>query len=321
MRRGWGIGAAVGLLLAGSGAAHAQLTTFVIEFGNTGANTARDGTFSSFDVLGSSTTLTQVWNPFTAGPDAPATGNTGNGMAADVINNRVFWRASTSGTAGDGSLYVWDRNNNTQRLVTGANGATFLGNASNAAFYNGAYWYVPQGLDTLVRLKLDFSNPNAPTFTRRTFANFDNDSAITSFNFGDIVISASGVLYGSASERFFRADLSSITDTTGGVTGYQTLSSSSGRNLQMVLSQDEQTLYGARNDSATNSVTLYQVRQSDGAETALKTFSGVRFTDLTGVYPTGILAAPEPGSIGLVFVGGIGLCAIAARRKPAKSVK
>jgi|GEM_PF-5887220 hypothetical protein len=295
-----------GSLLIG-GAANAQLTTFVIEFGNVGANAFRNDQISSFDVLGASTTLTLQWNPATGTPNPDTSIGIGNGLAADVLNNRIFWRAgnnSAGTTEGSGSLFVWDRNNNTQRIITAAPGFSLPAtNASNAAFYNGAYWFIAQGTDTLTRLELDFTNPLAPVFRRRDITNFDGGaSGVASLSFGDIVISSSGILYGSTTNRFFRADLSAITQATGSVTGFQTISTSSALNMQMVLSQDEQTLYGARNNTVPNTVSLFSVNPTNGSESLLKTFTGVRFTDLTGVYPTGsLIVAPEPGSLVLLL--------------------
>lgn len=131
------------------------------------------------------------------------TGLTGllNGAAWDDANGRLYYR-----NAQDGNLYFWTRATNTQKLLVGQ--ALPAGANADAAFYNGAYWYVIDGTDTLVRATMDFSIPNFPLIANvDTFANFDG-TALTSFLFGDIAISGAGVLYGSSDHGLFTSIIS-----------------------------------------------------------------------------------------------------------------
>ncbi len=134
------------------------------------------------------------------------TGLTGllNGAAWDDTNGRLFYRSPQ-----DSNLYFWTRANNTQHVLGGqALPAAFNANAS---FYNGAYWYVQDNTDTLFRATMDFSIPGFPLISNVDhFDNFDG-TALTSFSFGDIAISNSGVLYGSSNYGLFSSIISGLT--------------------------------------------------------------------------------------------------------------
>ena len=133
------------------------------------------------------------------------TGLTGllNGAAWDDVNGRLFYRSPQ-----DGNLYFWTRASNTQRVLAGQ---ALPGLNANASFYAGAYWYVEDGTDTLVRATMDFSLPNLPLVANvDTFANFDG-SALTTFSFGDIAITKTGVLYGSSNYGLFSSIISGPT--------------------------------------------------------------------------------------------------------------
>ena len=124
-----------------------------------------------------------------------------NGVAWDEDGGRLYYRNKE-----DSSLYFWTRSTNTQQVLTGP--ALPTGFNANAAMYNGAYWYVEDGTDTLVRASFDFSLPNSPTIGNvESFADFDG-SVLTSFYFGDVSISSSGILYGSSDHGLFSVDIS-----------------------------------------------------------------------------------------------------------------
>ena len=68
-----------------------------------------------------------------------------NGVAWDDAGARLNYR-----NPDNGCLYVWTRATNTQQILYGQRLPP--GFNANAAMYNGAYWYVEDGTDTLVRL-------------------------------------------------------------------------------------------------------------------------------------------------------------------------
>jgi hypothetical protein len=123
-----------------------------------------------------------------------------NGVAWDEAGDRLFYR-----NPDNGSLYFWTRATNSQQVFYGEQLTAFN---ANAAFYNGAYWYVEDGSDTLVRASFDFGTPNVPFIAHvDRFTNFDGTSK-NSFGFGDIAIDKSGVLYGSSNYGLFSVNIS-----------------------------------------------------------------------------------------------------------------
>lgn len=294
-----GMGIAVVALSSMTGIAHAQLTTYAIDRAN--------NNIVSFDPLNPGAGVTAVHNPFTATPDPASGTGTFNGLAADTDTERIFFRSAPLGGNGSGNLFVWDGTD--QRIITGSG---LPGSATNAAFFGGAYWYIANTTDDLIKVDLDFTTPTAPTYTVTSFDNFDGITNLTSLEFGDIVVNSNGILYGSANNRFFTVDISS-----GSPTSFTTISTTQGIGMQMVFNEAETILYGARNVEATNSVNVFTVNPATGTETFVGSLAGHRFTDLAGIIPTGNGGggeAPEPGTLALA-VGGLGLMAGLMRRR------
>ncbi len=229
------------------------------------------------------------------------TGLTGllNGVAWDDVNGLLYYRNPK-----DSNLYLWKRANNTQSVLFGQ--PLPSGFNSNASFYNGAYWYVQDGTDTLVRATMDFSIPNFPLIANvDTFANFDG-TALTAFYFGDIAISNSGVLYGSSNYGLFSSIISGPTPAQ-----IRTLSPTFAVR-QISLDPTNSFLY--TQDSTTGN---WFTANLSGTETPLYSASNVQFSttplrDLGATLLTApILALPEPAAwqtlgIGLGAMGFLG---------------
>lgn len=273
--------AAATLLFTGSTSASAQSTQFLYGITN-------DGKIYEVDIQNKTTTLAFTTNL-----------NLMNGLAFNESGNagtgQLFYRAGT-GSNGSTGLYVWNRNNNTQSLITVptsiATSGLLPGQSSNASWYNGAYWYVQQGTDTLTKVTVDFTNISAPVVSSlQSFTNFDGTSK-TNFSFGDISISSSGILYGSTSDTFFHVDLNS-----GSPTSYSSQASSA--QLQIGFGADGTTLYG----EAAGTGAWYQIDKSTGVSTSLGFTSAAAFNDISegSVRSASSVTAPEPSSLAFLF--------------------
>ena len=229
------------------------------------------------------------------------TGNS-NGVAFDDANGRLLYR---NGEAG--SLYVWDRLSNIQTKLTGVG---LPGSSSNAAFHDDAYWYVEQNTDDLVRVALDFSSPGSPMVASTTkFANFDGPSQ-SSFSFGDIAISGSGILYGSSNRGFFSLDIGGGTPsgfTNYGLSGISPFGESV---LQIGLNETQTGLYAhSFNTGRWYDLTFNGVLTPilDGASP----FTTTKLRDISSA--PSIAAVPEPSTLVLAALG-LPMALVIARR-------
>ncbi|MES2463432.1 MAG: hypothetical protein V4671_22895 [Armatimonadota bacterium] len=282
----------------------------------------------SFIIYGSTGTgLIYAINPVARTVSANPVFNTGftggiNGIAWDQASERLYFAEGAQGTGG---LYYWDRRTNTMsgQLLSAT---ALLGETDSGSIHKGGYWYVNgaqgAGNDTLYRVDLT-------TLATTAFTNFDG-TARTSYDFGDIAITANGTLYGHGNlvfgsggdpGTFFK---SSITANSSIPAGYSVSNYSESQldvpNQQLALSLDEQTLYGTRNG------VWYTNNLTTGAQTQLPNFTStngtsgtITFNDLSG--NAALLPTPAPpgmvsGLIGIAMAGGqFGVMRYRKRRK------
>ncbi len=221
------------------------------------------------------------------------TGLTGltNGVAWDSSSGKLYYRNPESG-----SLYYWNAANNVQHIIYGA---VLPGVSSDAAVYNGYYWYVAHNTDTLVRATLDFNTPNIPVVVSTTsFANFDG-TAFNSFSFGDITIDKNGVLYGSSNYGLFSVNVSGGTPSQ-----FQILSAGYGVR-QIALDTTESFLYA--HDHSTGkwysaSFTGVETPVNSGPNTQ---FSSAALTDIGAFIASAEIteSIPEPAAWQLLLAG------------------
>ncbi|MHC4974605.1 MAG: PEP-CTERM sorting domain-containing protein [Planctomycetota bacterium] len=195
---------------------------------------------------------------------------------------------SSHGQDGGDSLFAY----NLYTGVTTQFSQRLSGTVASGSFYDGKYYYIPQGSSDLheVEFNLDGSISDA------VIASGD-----PAWFFGDIAITDEGMLYGSAnrSGEFFSMDLTNI---GGGYTHIAT-----GLDDKMQLAFAGGTLYGL----VTNSGRIYRINVGTGF--AVQTggrVGGVLINDLAGPLPVG--AVPEPAALGLLVLG---LGAILYRRR------
>jgi len=165
-----------------------------------------------------------------------------NGNAFDVENHRLYYSSSAK------KLYFYDFDLGTQTLAGSMNGL-----AACAEFYDGKYYYIVQSTDDLRAISLDGDgkvDSDDPVWLNFT-------AGAKSFAFGDIVITADGILYGSSvtPAEFFSIDLDPLT--------YTTISNEDAVGLQLAYGCDG-VLYGhkAGGDAAGD---FYVVDPSDGS--------------------------------------------------------
>jgi hypothetical protein len=216
-----------------------------------------------------------------------------NGVAWDEAGGRLLYRNPENG-----SLYFWTRTTNTQQVMYGE---VLPGFNANADVYNGAYWYVADGTDTLVRARLDFSTPNIPVVAEvESFANFDG-SGLTSFLFGDITIDKSGILYGSSNYGLFSVNISGPQPTQ-----FKILSAGFGVR-QITIDPTQSFLYS--HDYATGK---WYKSDLNGVESSLNSAPNVQFSsaglrDIGDVISASKIPSPvpEPAAWQLLLAGAV----------------
>jgi hypothetical protein len=215
-----------------------------------------------------------------------------NGLAYDSITNYLYYRGGVGTTNGIGAFYRYDITNNVQTQIVPATFFTDLGisGATNAAFYNGNYWFVAQNDDLLVRF-------NPVTQAIDTFNNIDGSAATFAYN-GDIAIDRNGILYSSSSTAFFRIDISSGTPT-----GYTpiltnvTSNNTNAVNRQLAFAADGLTLLGYKNVSGAGSLPWAVISTTNGTTSAAPNLTNLNnFGDLASA-----VAAPEANTLALVL--------------------
>jgi hypothetical protein len=289
--------------------AHAGFITSVI-FGSSSV----DNKFYQFFAGTGTITPTLLFDPTTVAGTTVGAGTTFNGVAWDNSNKRLFYREST----GSQRLFVYDKTTGQQHVITG--NAPLPGTTSSGAFFGGSYWYVGQNADGLARVSFNFSNPNAPTYTVTTFNNFDGTKR-NNFNFGDLAISSSGLMYGATQgNRDFKINLVNIGTVANPnwVPSSSTYSEFTGpkleQGLQVAYSFDNSVIYGSGRPPATGqNANFYTINPTTDAQTQIGHFAGGQwFTDLAGSTRVDIL--PEPATGPLVLLGSAALLPLIRRR-------
>ncbi len=194
-----------------------------------------------------------------------------NGFATDRSRNQLLYFGS------NGDLYYYD-------IPTGGSGtvgtAAVFGNTDefppeDAAYYNGAFWYIGKGgreedLDNkLYKAQLTYT-AGIPSFTGGLVSyQLTASGSSTGMAFGDIAIDPNtNMLYGSTTPvsggLFFSLDMTSLTDSASNPVNI--IASGKSVGLQLAFSGDYSVLYGQQ----------YQVDPSDPANPALT--SGLWYT-------------------------------------------
>lgn len=206
-----------------------------------------------------------------------AQGANGNGVALDLAGNRLLYRLNSS----EKGLHALNLSDNT---ITTTAIAGLPGESASAAYYDNAYWYIAQNTNDLYKV-------TGSTFTKVADINSG------SLNFGDIVITPGGELYGSAATGFFRVDLSNPTGS------YQVLNAGMPQ-LQLALLLDGSIVGQNHNNGEWYNITL-------SGSTASYSALGYRSTALRDIAGT---AVPEPASLAMMGIGGLAALAFARRR-------
>lgn len=243
-------------------------------------------------------------------------GGLSNSLAYDTTREDLFFIGP------DFKLKYWTRQSGTTVSDVGTSPIVSI-DPNNAAYYNDAYWYFDFNSNVLNKISLSYSGtgaaavPSVSGSTTYTIAGMNLPNPGTGFNtntFGDIAINATtGMLYAStARNRFYSVDLNDPVNTF-----TQLLASASETDntlgVQLAFNTDYSILYGHSYETGE----WYEIALADGARTSLSfsttPFEGKGFRDLGGA-----AVVPEPSSLALAALGGIGGCAwMAARRRRA----
>lgn len=186
---------------------------------------------------------------------------------------------SSHGQVGGDSLFAY----NLYTGVTKQFSTPLAGTVASGSFYDGKYYYIPQGTSDLHEVTFALDGSISDTLI------LSGDPA---WFFGDIAITDEGMLYGSANAngQFFSLDL---TDLGGGYTLIAT-----GLDDKMQLAFADGTLYGL----VTNTGRIYTINVGSGLAIATGgRVGGVLINDMAGPLPVG--AVPEPAMLALLVLG------------------
>jgi|GEM_PF-3413867 len=195
----------------------------------------------------------------------------GNGLAFDEENNRLYFAAGTSdaeSSVSDWKLYFYDFDDN---IVNAA--SDLPGEIYGATWGAGKYWFIQSGTDDMYTVSFDADGLNG------TLATFEDEIAGGKvFRFGDIALDTeTGIIYGSTSFastnfEFFKYEL----EIVGGVPvdGTYTLITETGdaRGLQLGFAGDG-NLYGhstfGQSATGADPREWFLVDRNDGSVTSL----------------------------------------------------
>ena len=138
---------------------------------------------------------TNAWQLFAIG-DVGQISTSPNGLAYDFDNQRLYFSVSRNGT---NSLWFLQLQSDGASSTTVARAGTLFGEASNADFYDGTYWYIPQGSDNLRAVTLDSNGAALHDITHGAVTR-----NVKAYGFGDIAISETGklwLLWGSSDDK------------------------------------------------------------------------------------------------------------------------
>jgi hypothetical protein len=194
-----------------------------------------------------------------------------NGAAFDAGRSQLFFSVPGSGS-GNGSLWYWNQATNATPVSLGL---LPTARPDNGAYWDGAYWYVQQGTNTLHRIALNYDGAGNPTgLGAASTASLVHTPALSGGDlwFGDIAIQtlsgSSAKLYGAtaAGNQFFSVNL-----TNGALSGNVTASllgtvgSNGVDKMQLSFDSAGTTLYGHAYDSGQ----WYTINTANGALTTL----------------------------------------------------
>jgi hypothetical protein len=194
-----------------------------------------------------------------------------NGAAFDAGRSQLFFSVPGSGS-GNGSLWYWNQATNATPVSLGL---LPTARPDNGAYWDGAYWYVQQGTNTLHRIALNYDGAGNPTgLGAASTASLVHTPALSGGDlwFGDIAIQtlsgSSAKLYGAtaAGNQFFSVNL-----TNGALSGnvsaslLGTVGSNGVDKMQLSFDSAGTTLYGHAYDSGQ----WYTINTANGALTTL----------------------------------------------------
>jgi hypothetical protein len=194
-----------------------------------------------------------------------------NGAAFDAGRSQLFFSVPGSGS-GNGSLWYWNQATNATPVSLGL---LPTARPDNGAYWDGAYWYVQQGTNTLHRIALNYDGAGNPTcLGAASTASLVHTPALSGGDlwFGDIAIQtlsgSSAKLYGAtaAGNQFFSVNL-----TNGALSGnvsaslLGTVGSDGVDKMQLSFDSAGTTLYGHAYDSGQ----WYTINTANGALTTL----------------------------------------------------
>jgi len=175
-----------------------------------------------------------------------------NGLAYDPFNHMLYFTAPSSVLATTSPLYSYDIASETLTYLF-----TIQGPVVGASFYDGAYYYMVEKTNQL--MKVEVNSGNDVTVACSGFG------TASDFTFGDFAISSAGILYGSTrvNKMFFSLDMNTCT--------YNEFADSNALDLQLAFGSDGK-LYGINNANGYS----YVIDEETGVATQLSfTFVGV----------------------------------------------
>ena len=220
-----------------------------------------------------------------------------NGAAFDTARSQFFFSVPGSGGA-NGSLWYWNQASNDTPFSLGL---LPTARPDNGAYWDGAYWYVQQGTNTLHRVALNYASGTPTGLGSATTATLVHSPALSGGDlyFGDIVIQTlsgtAATLFGSTANgnQFFSVSLSS-----GALSGnlnaslLGTVGAAAVDKMQLSFDAAGTTLYGHAYDTGQ----WYTVNTADGTLTSLA-FSSLTAGASNGFQDmAGAAASPTPSS-------------------------
>jgi hypothetical protein len=237
-----------------------------------------------------------------------AAGGNSNSLAYDTAREDLFFIGP------DLKLKYWTTASGTTVSDVGASPIVSDNNANNAAYFNNAYWFFDFNSNVLNKISLAYSGtgvdaiPSISGSAAYSIAGMDLPDPGPGLNtntFGDIAIKVdTGILYASTTRgRFYSVDLNG--DPTNTFLQLAPAIATSGTDntlgLQLSFNSDYSVLYGHSYENGA----WYEVALSDGTRTSIDfsttPFDGKGFRDLGGA-----AVVPEPSSLVLACVGGVG---------------
>ena len=177
-----------------------------------------------------------------------------NGLAYDPFNQKLYFTAPPRVNVSPSPFWSYDIATETLEYLGELNGSVV-----GASFYDGAYYYIAEGINSL--MKVEVNSGNAVTSVCSGFG------TASDFTFGDFAISSTGMLYGStrvAPQMFFSLDMM-------GGCSYNKFDGSNALDLQLAYGSDGK-LYGINNANGYS----YVIDEETGVATKLSfTFVGV----------------------------------------------